>query len=97
MLVAAGHVPDKVVYLSAPNYTIVKAVPEGEDVLERKKALISQLDVYRRHIEKVVPIFSHVSKEFELECAYASEEACKNVVTFLDSKAADPGLGGKKK
>merc|ERR1712178_300958 len=73
-LVASGHVPDKVVFLTAPDDTIVKAVAAGEDVLERKKALVAKLQVYRRAVDKVAPIFAHVSKEIETGCAYAPSD-----------------------
>jgi len=91
-LVAEGHVPDKVVYMAAPDDTIVKSVPAGEDAFERKKALAAKLQIYRRNIDGVGPIFSHISKELKVENAYAEADACKTMVAFLDSKMADPGL-----
>ena len=52
--------------MAAPDDTIVKSVPAGEDAFERKKVLVAKLQIYRRDIDGVGPIFSHVSKELKV-------------------------------
>lgn len=101
-LVASGLVPDKVVYLSAPDDVIAKAVPDSEepqDTVTKKKELMVSLKTYRRELEKMVPIFSHISKEFEVSSAYVSPsgDTGGQIMAFLDERRADPGLPGQSK
>jgi len=96
-LVAAGFVPDKVVFVTAPDDNIIKAVPaevEGVETSqeERKKELQGKLQAYRWEIEKVAPVFAHVSKVFESASVTMSPEQLVPVYSFLDEKPADPGL-----
>lgn len=96
-LVAAGHVPDKVLLLSAPDDNILKAVPAGEDQTERKKELVGKLQSYRWEIDKVAPIFSHVSKLFESASPYASAELIEQIQGFIRETPTDPGLKDAKR
>merc|ERR1712216_18216 len=73
-LVASGLVPDKVVYLSAPDDVTVKSVPDGEEQAERKKALAGALQTYRRELQKMLPIFSHMAKEFGVTVAHVPSD-----------------------
>merc|ERR1712164_67222 len=91
-LVASSQVPDKVVYMSAKDDVIVKTVAEGEDQMARKKELMASLQVYRRQLAEVVPIFSHISKEFVVDHGHMPSETTEAVLEFLDERRADPGL-----
>jgi len=91
-LVAADHVPDKVVYVSAPDDTLLKAVSGGEDERERKKQLADQLRSYRWELAKAVPVFSHVSRQFEAIVAYTPPDQIEAIQSFLAEKSSDPGL-----
>jgi len=91
-LVASGHVPDKVLYLSAPDDTLVKAVAAGEDVLERKKQLVTQLQTYRWEMENVYPVFGHISRTFSLENPTLNQAQTDAVMSFLAELPTDPGL-----
>merc|ERR1711907_412843 len=96
-LVALGHVPDKVVFLSAPDDVIVKSVPEGEEQADRKKALAGQLQAYRHDMDKMQPTFSHVGKQFEVNGGYVPSDVNEMVLAFLEEKTSDPGLKNTKK
>jgi len=96
-LVASGHVPDKVVYVNSPDDVIVKTVPEGEEQAERKKVLAGELHTYRRELAKMLPIFGHMGKDFEVEHAYVPGEVNEKILAYLDEKAPDPGLKNAKK
>merc|ERR1712146_46065 len=89
--VALGHVPDKVVYFSAPDDVIVKNVAEGEYQIAQKKQLMAALQLYRRQLEDVTPIFSHISKTFEVHLGHMPSDANEKVLAFLDEKRVDPG------
>jgi len=104
-LVAAGFVPDKVAFLTAPDDNIIKAVPvtadpppgaaEGEEAPsqgERKKVLEGKLKEYRWEIDKVLPVFSHISKVFESGQATPNEQQLQQIYSFLSEKASDAGL-----
>merc|ERR1711907_698227 len=95
-LVALGHVPDKVVYISAPDDVIVKSVPEGEEQAERRKLLADALHTYNRELKKMLPIFTHLSREFQVTVAHVPSDVNEKVLAFLDEKAFDPGLKNTK-
>lgn len=91
-LVAAGHVPDKVVYVSATDDILIKAVADGEDVNERKKELVGKLASYRWELQKSTPTFAHVSRLFEVTSAYMPADQLQQIHDFIAEKPADAGL-----
>jgi len=101
-LVAAGHVPDKVVHFTSPDDTIIKAVtvPESEtqkeDLLARKKELAAQLPSYRWEVSKALELFNHIARTYEVkDPATVTTEGqydWKQVLGFLGEQPADAGL-----
>jgi len=97
-LVAAGHVPDKVVHVSCPDDTIIKAVtvPESqtqaEDLLTRKKELAGVLPGYRWECAKAMEALSNVSRAYEVTDPGSVEKAIPEIMAFLAAKPGDEGL-----
>lgn len=97
-LVASGHVPDKVVHVTAPNDTILKSVtvPESEtqeeDLIARKKELAIKIPAYNWEIEKALTSFKHIRREWTVSNPSLVENSLPEVLAFLNEKQSDPGL-----
>ena len=101
-LVAAGHVPDKVVHVSCPDDTILKAVtvPESEtqaeDLQARKKELAGALPGYRWEVAKAMDALSNVSRSYEVTDPSSVEKCLPDLLAFLAATPGDQGLSGIK-
>jgi adenylate kinase family enzyme len=93
-LVAAGHLPDKVIVLSAPDDKIVKQTAETEGM--SKKELVEQIQAYNTNIEEMLDaMFASVTETFQCSGPADIESVIPAIKRSLQKQSPDPGLTHK--